>query len=149
MLPVLNDCDVIVSAVDSIPAKNFLNSLVSRLIKTGKRTCLLDLASGAYAQNGKILLLGGQATLFAPGGACLSCGGLNEDDFTNLSNVSFIVPNGFSALLGIELLVSHVTDYDRLAGEGKDEYNFILYDSLSHRLVKLNRASRKGCKFCG
>jgi molybdopterin/thiamine biosynthesis adenylyltransferase len=147
--PVLNSCDIIVSAVDSIPTKNFLNSFVSGAIKRGKPICLLDLASGAYVESGKILLLGGQATLFAQGEACLLCGGLDEDDLTNLSNVSFVIPNGFSALLGIELLISYITDYDNPAGESKEKYNFILYDCLSHQLVKLNRASRKNCKFCG
>lgn len=149
VLPVLKSCDVIVSAVDSIPAKNFLNSFVAGIIRDGHEISLLDLASGAYVRNGNILLLGGQATLFAPGGACLLCGGLDEDDFTNLSNVSFVIPNGFSALLGIELLISYITDYDTPAGEGKEEYNFILYDCLSHQLVKLNRLSRNDCNFCG
>jgi molybdopterin/thiamine biosynthesis adenylyltransferase len=149
MLSVLDSCDVIISAVDSIPAKNFLNSFVSQAMDTGKTISLLDLASGAYVENGRILLLGGQATLFSPGGACLLCGGLDEDDFTNLSNVSFIVPNGISAILGIELLMSYLTGYDNPAGVEERQYNFVLYDCLSHKSVKLNRISRKACKLCG
>ncbi len=143
VLPVLESSDVIVSAVDSIPAKNFLNSFVARKIKEGDETALLDLGSGSFVQNGRILLLGSQASLFFPGGACLRCQFLDEDEFTNLSNVSFIIPNGLSAILGMELLFSFLTDYDG------DSYNFVLYDCLSHQLVKMSHKSREDCDFCG
>jgi molybdopterin/thiamine biosynthesis adenylyltransferase len=149
VLSKLKSCDVIVSAVDSISTKKFLNSFVAKNIKDGYPISLLELGSGAYVKDGKILLLGGQATLFTPGGACLLCGPLDEDEFTNLSNVSFIIPNGLSALLGLELLLSYLTGYDNPLGDERNKYNFILYDCLSHKLVKFRRIGRKDCKYCG
>jgi len=143
---ILESSDVVISAVDSIATKNFLNSFIASKMKNGCQISLLDLASGSFVQGGEILLLGGQATLFKPGGACLQCGSLDEDEHTNLSNVSYIIPNGFSAILGLELLLA---SYDIPFQDKKDPYNFILYDCLSHQLVKLNRLSRPDCRFCG
>jgi molybdopterin/thiamine biosynthesis adenylyltransferase len=140
---ILEKSDVIVSCVDNVVTKNFLNAFVSEQMKNGNEVLLLDLASGAFVRDKKILLLGGQASLYFAGGPCLLCQSLDDDESMNLSNVSFIIPNAISAVLGMELLFSHLT------GHSGTKYNFVLYDCLTHQIVTLSHRSRKDREFCG
>jgi len=143
---VLNSSDIIVDATDNIPAKKFLNARISENLREEKDQKLLSLGSGAYVWDGRILQLGAQATLFEKGGACLMCGPLDKEEKTNLSKVSWVVINVLASLLGLQLLLSSLIKYDRAS---QSEYNFILYDCLSQRVVKLNRMPREDCDFCG
>lgn len=143
---VLNSADVVVDATDSIPAKKFLNARIAGNIRNGKDQKLLSLGSGAFVKDGRILQLGAQATLFEKGGACLMCGPLDQEEKINLSRISFVVINVLASLLGLQLLLSSIIEYDRASGSG---YNFILYDCLSQQIVTLNRIPREDCEYCG
>jgi molybdopterin/thiamine biosynthesis adenylyltransferase len=143
---VLASADIVVDATDSIPAKKFLNARVSENQKKGKNQMLLSLGSGAFVRGGRILQLGAQAALYEEGGACLMCGPLDFEEKTNLSRVSFVAMNVLASVLGLQLLLSSLIGHDR---ETSGKYNFILYDCLSQQVVKLNRAPREDCKFCG
>jgi molybdopterin/thiamine biosynthesis adenylyltransferase len=137
----LQNSDVIVDATDNISTKKFLQQYCSENEKI-----LLSLGSGGFVRGGRISYLGSQFTYYEPGGACIFCGCLDEDEVTWFSRVSFLPPNSIITSLAVEHLIAKFTGYD---SEAAEPANFYIYDSLRHEIVRLFRISREDCKYCG
>lgn len=140
----LENADIIVDALDSIPSKLFLNEKTSEFHKRGEEKTLLSLGSGSFVKQNRILQLGAQAVLFEKGGACLLCGPLDEEEKTNLSDTAFIVLNALSAVLGLQLLIYSLCSQPYIV-----KPDFLLYDCLSQTLISLKRKPRASCPYCG
>ena len=137
----LHDSDVIIDATDNLTTKKYLQQYCS-----DNEKILGSMGSGGYVRDGRIVYLGSQFTYYEPGGACIFCGCLDEEEVTWFSRVSFLPPNSIIASLAVEHLIAEWTGYDSEAAEAA---NFYIYDSLRHEIVKLFRVSRDDCPYCG
>ena len=137
----LENCDVVIDATDNLTTKKFLQQYCS-----DNEKILLSMGSGGYVRDGRIAYLGSQLTYYEPGGACIFCGCLDEEEVTWFSRVSFLPPNSIITSLAVEHLIAKFTGYD---SESAEPANFYIYDSLRHEIIRLFRISREECKYCG
>jgi molybdopterin/thiamine biosynthesis adenylyltransferase len=131
----LEKVDAVFSAVDNNLARVFLQKFCLH------RKPLLDIGSGCSIENGKLVLLASRASLYVPGGACLFCQTLDEEEPV-LTHASLVIPNVIAAAQGLGLFLSWLTG----CGE---KHNFIFNDCLSHKSIGFKVERRKDCPCCG
>jgi molybdopterin/thiamine biosynthesis adenylyltransferase len=122
---------------------------------------LLDLGSGIILEKGTraVREMGGQATLYFPGGACLLCQGLDPTTIipreihevqravgyiagTEETPASVVTLNAVIAGVGLQTTINYLTGFAPAP-------SYIKYDLLRHETMQLNFTKRPACPICG
>jgi adenylyltransferase/sulfurtransferase len=135
-LNALEMCDAVFSCVDNNATRIFLQKFCIE-----HRKPLLDIGSGCSIENGNLVLLASRASLYVPGGACLFCQTLDEEEPV-LTHASLVIPNVLAAAQGLGLFLSWLTG----CGE---KGNFVFNDCILHESIELKVDRRKDCPYCG
>lgn len=148
--------DFIMAAVDNDSARLNLQVLAARTLKP-----MLDLGSGIQLERGssKVQSMGAQVTLYAPGGPCLACQGLDlksiEDpdqrearrrigyvEGTEETPASVVTINSVIAGIAGDMMVKYLTGF-------AEAPTLVAYDALEHTMQSLRLSSDPACPICG
>jgi hypothetical protein len=132
----LEKADAIFSAVDNNVTRIFLQKFCIE-----HRKPILDMGSGCSIENGNLVLLASRASLYVPGGACLFCQTLEEEE-PALTHASLVIHNVIAAAHGLGLFLSWLTG----CGES---HNLVFNDCIKHTSIALRVERRQDCPYCG
>lgn len=152
----LADCDLIVSGMDSDAARLSIQVLAARHLRP-----IIDVGSGIRLQSGTrtVSAMGGQLSVYTPGGPCLACQGLNtgaiEDESlaavresvgyvrgVKETPASVVTINAIMAGLASDAAMRMATGFSQAPG-------WLSCDLIHHKLHGMQFVKRESCPICG
>ena len=148
--------DVIMAAVDNDSARLNLQVFAARTLKP-----MFDLGSGIQMESGssKVISMGAQVTMYAPGGPCLACQGLDLKtvehpdqrearrrvgyiEGTEETPASVVTINSVIAGIAGDMLVKYLTGFAQTP-------TLVTYDALEHTVQAFRLGTNPNCPICG
>ncbi len=152
----LAESDLIISGVDSDAARLSIQVLAARYLKP-----VVDVGSGIILKSGTrcVSAMGGQVSVYVPGGACLACQGLNTGAIEDASLTTVRERVGYvrgtketpaSVVTINAIMAGFASDVAmRLVTGFSESPVWLNCDLLGNRMATMRFAKRENCPICG